>query len=71
MNVDALNREFMERSLEAWDSVDKDRWIYSFDTEDSIIPDFDKPAGGKAKRTKEDDLFEMLGEEREEEDVEL
>jgi len=71
VNVDALNREFMERSLEAWDSVDKDRWIYSFDTEDSIIPDFDKPAGGKAKRTKEDDLFEMLGEEREEEDVEL
>lgn len=70
VNVDALNREFMERSLEAWDSVDKDRWLYSFDTEDSMIPDFEKPVGGKAKKTREEDLFAMLGEDNEDmEDV--
>lgn len=68
--MDALNREFMERSLEAWDSVDKDRWLYSFDTEDSMIPDFEKPVGGKAKKTREEDLFAMLGEDNEDmEDV--
>jgi len=69
VNVDAMNREYMERSLEAWDSVDKDRWLYSFDTEDSIIPDFDKPVGEKARRSREDDLFAMLGEQ--EGDIEL
>lgn len=57
-----MNKEFMERSLDAWDGIDKDRWIYSFDTEDSIIPDFDKKTGSKPKRSKEDDLFAMLGE---------
>jgi len=42
VNVDAMNKDFMTNSLEVWDSMEKDRWIYCFDTEDSIIPDFDK-----------------------------
>lgn len=65
VNVDAMNREFMERSLEAWDAIDKDRWIYSFDTEDSIIPDFDKQSEMKQRKTREEELFAMLGERRE------
>ncbi len=63
VNVDAMNREFMDRSLSAWDSIDKDRWLYDFDTEDSILPDFEKPVGGKARqRTKEEEYFALLGE---------
>jgi hypothetical protein len=58
-----MNRELMERSLEAWDAMDRDRWIYNFDTEDSIVPDFDKRVGQKeVKGTEEEDLFRMLGE---------
>ncbi len=68
MNVDAMNRELMERSLEAWDAMDRDRWIYNFDTEDSIVPDFEKRVGQKAKVTEEEDLFKMLGDNREEEE---
>jgi len=63
VNVDAMNREMMERSLAAWDSVDKDRWLYHFETEDSILPDFEKPVGEMAKkRTREEEYFAMLGE---------
>jgi len=62
VNVDAMNKEFMDRSVEAWDGIERDRWLYSFDTEDSIIPDFDKPLGHKQKRKDyEDDLFKGLG----------
>jgi len=63
VNVDAMNKEFMDRSIETWDGIERDRWLYSFDTEDSIIPDFDKPLGHKKKRKDyEDDLFKDLGE---------
>ena len=69
VNVDAMNRELMERSLEAWDAMDRDRWIYNFDTEDSIVPDFDKRVGQKeVKVAEEEDLFRMLGGENEEEE---
>jgi len=64
VNVDAMNKEFMERSIEAWEGIERDRWLYSFDTEDSIIPDFDKPLGHKQKRKDyEDDLFKDLGDD--------
>jgi hypothetical protein len=69
VNVDAMNRELMERSLEAWDAMDRDRWIYNFDTEDSIVPDFEKRVGQKTKAVEEEDLFRMLGDNREEEDT--
>jgi len=74
VNVDSMNKEFMERSLEAWDNVDRDRWIYNFDTEDSIVPDFEKPVGGASKakrRTREEDLFALLGERDDTEDLAL
>ena len=35
----------MERSVEAWAGVERDRWLYCFDTEDSILPDFAKGWG--------------------------
>ena len=46
--------------------------MYDFDTEDSILPDFEKPVGGKKqKRTKEEEYFALLGEAmREEGEVE-
>jgi len=74
VNVDAMNKTFMERSLEAWDGIERDRWLYSFDTEDSIIPDFDKPVGGglvkkATEQDFEDSLFRDLGDtEQTEED---
>eukprot|EP00092_Neocalanus_flemingeri_P088190 GFUD01111405.1.p1 GENE.GFUD01111405.1~~GFUD01111405.1.p1 ORF type:complete len:360 (-),score=117.09 GFUD01111405.1:22-1101(-) len=62
VNVDAMNKEFMDRSVEAWEGIERDRWLYSFDTEDSIIPNFDKPFGYKQKRKDyEDELFNDLG----------
>ena len=48
--------------VEAWEGIERDRWLYSFDTEDSIIPDFDKPLGYKQKKKDyEDELFKDLG----------
>ena len=71
VNIDAMNREFMERSVETWDGMEKDRWLYSFDTEDSIIPDFEKPLDRfKKKSDLEAQLFKDLGEGEEEEDEE-
>jgi len=62
VNVDAMNKEFMDRSVEAWEGIERDRWLYCFDTEDSIIPDFDKPFGYKQKKKDyEDELFKDLG----------
>jgi len=70
VDVDAMNKEFMERSLEVWDGVERDRWLYNFDTEDSIVPDFDKPVSGGVKRSREEmleeDIFKDLGEDAEE-----
>jgi len=74
VNVDAMNKEFMERSIETWEGIERDRWLYSFDTEDSIIPDFDKPVGNRVKRKeyeRERDLFTDLGDEVDDDDVKL
>ena len=69
VNIDAMNKEFMERSVETWDGIEKDRWLYSFDTEDSIVPDFDKPKDKFFRKTDlEDQLFKDLGDEGEDED---
>ena len=41
VNVDAMNAEFVSRSNEVWDGVEKDRWIYNLDNhEDGICPVF-------------------------------
>merc|ERR1711971_850587 len=63
VNVELMNRQFMERSVEAWAGVERDRWLYCFDTEDSILPDFEKPAPGMKRRVDEEQLFRDLGEE--------
>ena len=63
VNVELMNRQFMERSVEAWAGVERDRWLYCFDTEDSILPDFDKPAPGMKRKVNEEQLFKDLGEE--------
>ena len=63
VNVELMNRQFMERSVEAWAGVERDRWLYCFDTEDSILPDFEKPAPGMKRKVDEDQLFRDLGEE--------
>ena len=71
VNVDAMNKEFMERSVQTWDRIEKDRWLYSFDTEDSIIPDFEKPLDRfKKKSDLEEQLFRDIGEPDDEEDDE-
>jgi len=76
VNIDAMNKEFMDRSNETWDAIERDRWLYSFDTEDSIIPDFEKPLDRyKKKSDLEEKLFQDLGEgdgdEDEEDDIKL
>ena len=64
VNIDAMNKEFMERSIETWDGIERDRWLYSFDTEDSIIPDFEKPLDRFKKRSDiEKQLFQDLGDD--------
>jgi len=63
VNVELMNRQFMERSVEAWAGVERDRWLYCFDTEDSILPDFEKPAPGMKRKVNEERLFKNLGEE--------
>ena len=66
VNIDAMNKEFMERSIETWDGIERDRWLYSFDTEDSIIPDFEKPLDRFKKRSDiEKQLFQDLGDDGE------
>uniref|UniRef100_A0A0K2UPK5 tRNA selenocysteine-associated protein 1 n=1 Tax=Lepeophtheirus salmonis TaxID=72036 RepID=A0A0K2UPK5_LEPSM len=47
VNVDGLNVEFISRSEEVWDSVEKDRWLYSLDNEDGFVPNF-KPMDKKS-----------------------
>lgn len=76
VNIDAMNKELMERSLDTWDGIERDRWLYSFQTEDSIIPDFDKPSDKwfKKRTDLEDQLFKDLGadgNEDEEDDIQL
>lgn len=58
VNVDAMNKDFMTNSLEVWDSMEKDRWIYCFDTEDSIIPDFDKDV--RTKVVAEEEVVDLM-----------
>ena len=50
--------------------MERDRWLYCFDTEDSILPDFDRPVPGGRRRVDEAQLFRDLGEERGEVQVE-
>ena len=37
-----MNNEFMGRSQEVWDKVEKDRWIYDLDQDDGYVPNFSK-----------------------------
>ena len=37
-----MNAEFIARSQEAWDAVEKDRWIYNLENDDGIAPNFNK-----------------------------
>ena len=49
--------------MEAWAGVERDRWLYCFDTEDSILPDFEKPAPGMKRKVDEEQMFRDLGAE--------
>jgi len=42
INVDAMNAEFIARSQEVWDAVERDRWIYNLENDDGIAPNFNK-----------------------------
>jgi len=42
VNVDQMNNEFIARSQEVWDKVEKDRWIYDLDQEEGFVPNFNK-----------------------------
>ena len=37
-----MNAEFIARSQEAWDAIEKDRWIYNLENDDGIAPNFNK-----------------------------
>ncbi len=47
VNIDAMNNEFMARSQEVWDKVERDRWIYDLDQEEGFVPNFNKMAKKK------------------------
>lgn len=42
VNVDVMNSEFIDRSQEVWDKVEKDRWIYDLDQEEGFVPNFNR-----------------------------
>ena len=39
-----MNAEFVHRSHEVWDSMEKDRWIYNLENDDGFVPNFRKSA---------------------------
>ena len=45
-----MNAEFIARSQEVWDAVEKDRWIYNLENDDGIAPNFNKSRKSKRKR---------------------
>lgn len=47
VNVDAMNAEFIERSQEVWDAVEKDRWIYNLDNDEGMAPNFRQKSSKK------------------------
>lgn len=49
INVDAMNAEFIARSQEVWDAVERDRWIYNLENDDGIAPNFNKNRGYRSK----------------------
>merc|ERR1712088_670502 len=50
VNVDAMNAEFIARSQEVWDAVEKDRWIYNLENDDGIAPNFNKSRKYRSKQ---------------------
>lgn len=40
VNVDAMNSEYIKRSHEVWDSMEKDRWIYNLENDEGFVPNF-------------------------------
>lgn len=40
INVDAMNTEYMDKSNQVWDSMEKDRWLYNLDGDEGILPKF-------------------------------
>ena len=47
VNVDAMNAEFIERSQEVWDAVEKDRWIYNLENDEGMAPNFRQKSSKK------------------------
>jgi len=47
VNVDAMNAEFIERSQEVWDAVERDRWIYNLENDEGMAPNFRKKSSKK------------------------
>ena len=53
INVDAMNAEFIARSQEVWDAVERDRWIYNLENDDGIAPNFNKNRKYRPKPVKD------------------
>ena len=51
VNVDAMNAEYIARSQEVWDAVERDRWIYNLENDDGIAPNFNKNRKRRNKGT--------------------
>jgi len=41
VNVDAMNEEYMGRSKEVWDELERSRWLHELDKEEGFVPKFD------------------------------
>jgi len=42
LNVDAMNTDYINKSNEVWDGIEKDRWLYNLDGDEGILPKFKK-----------------------------
>lgn len=65
VNVDAMNAEFIERSQEVWDAVEKDRWIYNLENDEGMAPNF-RQKDLTSKKTAVDVIHEEAEEQMQE-----
>merc|ERR1719433_982328 len=42
LNIDAMNVDYISKSNEVWDEMEKDRWLYNLDGDEGILPKFKK-----------------------------
>merc|ERR1719410_3144988 len=64
LNVDAMNIDYISKSNEVWDEMEKERWLYNLDGEEGILPKFKKDTKKRDKKPKIDHVPTFEEEEK-------